>query len=125
MPELTQQTLLHAPALTFIPREHWTIVVDAEAPNWVSCDERGAWILRAVTVSPARFSELVSRYASWQSLDVAKAWVHVQAFVSEAIRHGLLSLAPISRPPYRGRAHHLALSFLLYLLVRSNRKVSL
>ena len=125
MPELTQQTLLHAPALTFIPREHWTIVVDAEAPNWVSCDERGAWILRAVTVSPARFSELVSRYASWQSLDVAKAWVHVQAFVSEAIRHGLLSLAPISRPPYRGRAHHLALSRLRECWLHTNNSCNL
>ena len=87
MPELNQQTLLYAPPLTAIPRPAWTLVVDGEAPNWASVDERGAWLLHAIGERPLRFSELVSRYGGRFQLESGKAWVHVHAFVSEALRH--------------------------------------
>ena len=54
MPELNQQTVLYAPALTAIPRSGWTFFIDGEAPNWVSVDERGAWLLRVIDECPMR-----------------------------------------------------------------------
>ncbi|MBI3458125.1 MAG: radical SAM protein, partial [Candidatus Rokubacteria bacterium] len=110
MPELNRQTVLHAPSLTVIPRERWTLCVDGDGPNWVAADERGTWLLRQVLEAPCQFSALVGRYAAQFGLDSGKAWVHVHAFVSDALRHGILGLAPFAHPPYGGRAAHLSLS---------------
>src|SRR3989338_6217435 len=109
MSELNQQSVLYAPAWAEIPRASWTVFIEGEAPNWASVDERGTWLLRTAAERPIRFAELVSRYGSQFQLDSGKAWVHVQAFVSEALRHGILSLAPVERSPYQGRAAHLSL----------------
>lgn len=125
MPELNQQTLLYTPALTAIPRSGWTFFVDGEAPNWVSVDERGAWLLRTATECPIRFSELVSGYGGQFQLDSGKAWVHVHAFISEAVRHGILSLAPVERPLYQGRAAHLRLSRLREAWLHTNNSCNL
>jgi len=125
MPELNQQTMLYAPALTAIPRSGWTFFVDGEAPNWASVDERGAWLLRAVDEQPMRFSELVARYGGQCQLDSGKAWVHVHAFASEAVRHGILSLTPVERPPYQGRAAHLGLSKLREAWLHTNNSCNL
>ena len=59
MPELNHHSVLYAPSLTVIPRERWSIFVDAEAPNWVSTDERGTWLLQVAAESPMRFTDLV------------------------------------------------------------------
>ncbi len=125
MPELNQQTLLYAPTLTVIPRPAWTLVIDGEAPNWTSVDERGAWLLRAAAERPIRFSELVSRYGGQFQLDSGKAWVHVHAFVSEALRHGILSLAPVEYPPYQGRSAHLRLARLREAWLHTNNSCNL
>ena len=125
MPELNQQTVLHAPAFTSVARPDWTIVLDAEAPNWAAVDARGAWLLQAVAANPAPFSALVSHYAGAHGLDSGKAWVHVHAFISEALRHGLLGLAPFARPPYLGRARHLQLSRLRECWLHTNNSCNL
>jgi MoaA/NifB/PqqE/SkfB family radical SAM enzyme/ubiquinone/menaquinone biosynthesis C-methylase UbiE len=125
MPELNQQTVVYAPSLTAVPRSGWTLFVDGEAPNWVSVDERGAWLLRAIGERPLPFSELVSRYGSQFQLDGGKAWVHAQAFVSEALRHGILSLAPVERPPYQGRSAHLRVSRLREAWLHTNNSCNL
>lgn len=125
MPELNQQTLLYAPTLTVIPRPAWTLVVDGEAPNWASVDERGVWLLRAAAERPIRFSELVSRYGGQFQLDSGKAWVHAQAFVSEALRHGILSRVPVERPPYEGRSAHLRLARLREAWLHTNNSCNL
>jgi MoaA/NifB/PqqE/SkfB family radical SAM enzyme/ubiquinone/menaquinone biosynthesis C-methylase UbiE len=125
MPELNQHTLVYAPTLAAIPRSGWTLFVDGEAPNWVSADERGAWLLRAAGEHPTRFSELVSRYAGQFQLDSGKAWVHVHAFVSEALRHGIASRAPVERPPYQGRSGHLRLSRLREAWLHTNNSCNL
>ncbi len=119
------QTLLHAPSLAVMPRDGWTFFIDGDAPNWVSTDERGAWLLQAASGSPGSFSELVSRYASEWHLETGKAWVHVHAFLSDALRHGILSLAPVERPPYQGRANHLSLSRLREAWLHTNNSCNL
>ncbi len=125
MTELNHQTLLYAPTLHAIPRKDWTLFVDAEAPNWVSTDERGAWLLQAAARAPIAFAQLVSQYAAHNGLDTGKAWVHVQAFVSEALRHHILSLTPVEPAPYEGRAAHLTLSRLRECWLHTNNSCNL
>jgi MoaA/NifB/PqqE/SkfB family radical SAM enzyme/ubiquinone/menaquinone biosynthesis C-methylase UbiE len=125
MADLNHQTVLYAPLLTQIEREGWTFFVDGEAPNWTSADERGAWLLRAIGEHPLPFSELVARYSARFQLDGGKAWVHVHAFVSDALRHGILSLAPVERPPYQGRAAHLRVSRLREAWLHTNNSCNL
>ena len=69
MPELNRTTVLYAPPLTMLDRGGWTVCVDAEAPNWVSTDARGAWMLETLNGSPSDFASLVARYAAYASLD--------------------------------------------------------
>ncbi len=125
MTELSQQTILYTPSLTFIPREPWTLVVDGDAPNWIATDERGTWLLGLLADSPLAFSELMSRYATQYGLETGKAWVHVHAFVSEALRHGMLSLVPVERPPYQGRSAHLRLVRLREAWLHTNNSCNL
>lgn len=125
MPELNQRTRLYAPLLAVMERNGWTFFIDAEAPNWVSADSRGAWILKSLAEKPLSFSEMVSRYASQCSLESGKAWVHVQSFVSEALRHGLLSLAPVKRPPYQGRFAYLSTTRLRECWLHTNNSCNL
>ncbi len=125
MPELNHQTLLHAPALHEIPREGWTIFIEGDAPNWVSVDERGAWLLRTVTEGALPFSHLVARYGAQFALETGKAWVHVQAFISEALRHGILGVTPIARRPYQGRAQYLSVSRLREMWLHTNNSCNL
>jgi len=125
MPELNHQSILYAPSLTEIPRGHWTLFVDAASPNWVTTDERGAWILRTTTESPLAFSQVVARYGGQQQLESGKAWMHVQAFVSEALRHGILSLRPVEPAPYLGRAHYVHASRLREMWLHTNNSCNL
>ncbi|PIQ84796.1 MAG: hypothetical protein COV75_00345 [Candidatus Omnitrophica bacterium CG11_big_fil_rev_8_21_14_0_20_63_9] len=125
MPELNQQSVLYRPPLTELRRADWTIFVDGEFPNWASVDERGAWLVRVIGERPMRFSELVARYGGQFQLDSGKAWVHVHAFVSDALRHGILSLAPVEYPPYQGRSTHLRLSRLREAWLHTNNSCNL
>src|SRR3989338_3101485 len=110
MPELNHQTRLYVSPLTAIEREGWTIFVDPEAPNWIAADARGAWLLQHLMDAPTPFAELVTRYGHQFAIDTAKAWVHVQAFIGEAIGQGMVTLPRGGPPPYLGRAQHLSLS---------------
>ena len=125
MPELNHQTRLYTPSLSVVTRSGWTVFVDAEAPNWVSTDARGAWVLQTVAGSPVDFSTLVARYATQWEMDGAKAWVHLQSFLSDALRHGVVSLTPVEPPPYQGRSHHLSLSRLRECWFQTNNSCNL
>ena len=125
MPELNQESVIYSPPLTEVRRPDWTVFLDGESPNWVAVDERGAWLLRIIGERPMRFSELVARYGGQFQLDSGKTWVHVQAFVSEAFRHQILSLAPVEYPPYQGRSAHLRLSRLREAWLHTNNSCNL
>ena len=125
MTELNQQTRLYVPRMDVFPRNGWTLFVDGEGPNWVSVDERGRWLLEQACKEPAPFSEWVSRYAAQFQLETGKAWVHAQAFVSEALRHGILSIQPFERPLYEGRSRYLSLSRLRECWLHTNNSCNL
>jgi len=125
MPELNHQTVLYVPPLTLMARNDWTIFVDGEAPNWVSTDERGAWLLQELMKAAIDFSTLVSRYAARFGVDGGKAWVHVHSFVSDALRHNIVSLAPVDRPPYLGRSAYVSTNRLREFWLHTNNSCNL
>ncbi|MBI3312556.1 MAG: methyltransferase domain-containing protein [Candidatus Omnitrophica bacterium] len=81
--------------------------------------------MSAVEERPARVSELVSRYGKQFQLESGKSWLHVHAFVGEALRHGILWLAPVERLPYQGRSAHLRLSRLREAWLHTNNSCNL
>ena len=101
----TPQTVLHTPQLT-----HWKsndgvhYAVDADGPNWIAYDARGAQILSALDGrrTLAEVADLVRG-----THDPAKNWLHVQTFVQSLWRAGVARETPFTRPPYAGRAAHL------------------
>lgn len=103
IPSLTERTLLHLPDLHRFDANGVTYVIDAEAPNWVAVDERGADLLRMMS-SPVTFGALVSAYASRLGLEAGKAWLHVHDFLTALGRASMVYDQPIAREPYAGRA---------------------
>src|SRR5438093_9618656 len=101
---LTERTPLHLPAFHFFEDDGITYAIDAEAPNWIAVDERGAGILVEIARASVTFGELVSRYASRHQLEAGKAWLHVHDFLGALNRASMLFDAPVQRQPYAGRA---------------------
>ncbi len=109
MIELTDKTVLHLPPLSGFVRDGIYFFIDADAPNWIATDAKGGAILDLID-GKRPFGEIVREYAalpSVQMIDGAKAWLHVHAFVREALRHGILSTAPFHRSRYTGRVDYL------------------
>jgi len=109
MVELTDRTVLYSPALTRFERDGFYFFIDGGAPNWIATDRRGADILDLIDGSQS-MGEIVHEYAKLQprsEMDGARAWLHVQSFVREAVRHGILSLRPFPRSLYYGRSAYL------------------
>ncbi|MDQ6802774.1 MAG: hypothetical protein M3041_18375, partial [Acidobacteriota bacterium] len=101
---LSERTPLHVPAFHLFEEDEITYAVDAEAPNWIAVEERGAEILREIAAEPVTFGGLVSRYASRHQLEAGKAWLHVHDFLAALNRASMLFDAPLQRQPYAGRA---------------------
>lgn len=97
-----ETAVLHTPALTFLERDKIHLAIDGDGPNWLATDARGERILRLVD-GRRTVNEVVRDYAAATGTELLKAWMHVTSFVDAARRQGLISDAPLSRPPYRGR----------------------
>jgi hypothetical protein len=82
--------------------------IDAEAPNWIAVENRGAEILREIAAEPVTFGALVSRYTSRHQLEAGKAWLHVHDFLAALNRASMLFDVPLQRQPYAGRAAYIA-----------------
>lgn len=106
MKELTDKTVLHCPPLSRFMREGIYFLIDGEGPHWITTDQRGAGILDMID-GKRTFGEIVHEYTLHQTMESAKAWLHVHALVREALRHGILSTTPFQRSPYTGRADYL------------------
>ncbi len=120
---LTPQTILHTPSLT-----HWHssdglhFAIDADGPNWIATDGRGAKILTAID-GRTTLAQLVA--ACRGDLDPAKAWLHVHSFVQSLVRAGIARTTPFARPPYAGRAAHLAAGRLREFWIHTNNSCNL
>lgn len=121
---LTDRTPLHLPSLHRFDEKGVTYAIDADAPNWVAVDERGADVL-AMLDAPVTFGELVASYASRFQLEAGKAWLHVHDFLMALRRASMLSDQPTKREPYQGRAAHIAPRGLRELWLQINNACNL
>ena len=108
MVELTENTVLFRPRMSRFSRQGITFLIDAEAPNWISTDSRGAGILDQID-GKQTFRGIVQEYAETQSMDSARAWLHVHGFIREALRHRMVSVDPIPVSRYTGLSSQRAL----------------
>ena len=103
---LSPQVVLHTPPLT-----HWQsadglhFALDAEAPNWLSTDARGAWILGLID---GRRSLAEVAHLAQSSPHPVENYLHVVDFVHAGWRAGLIGGDAFVRPAYAGRAEYLA-----------------
>ncbi|MBI5631306.1 MAG: methyltransferase domain-containing protein [Elusimicrobia bacterium] len=104
--ELKDAAVLYKPDLHAFERDGVNFFVDAEAPNWMATDARGAELLGQID-GKRTLGDIRRRYAALQDMDSGKSWRDVHVFVREALRKGMLSLEPIHRSAYVGRAQHL------------------
>ncbi len=91
-------TLLCAPAHQTTRMSGAMLAVDAAKPNWLATDDRGVRLL-ALLDGKTLLRDVVARYAADMHLDVARAWLHVETFVRDALRHDFISLSRGAPPP--------------------------
>ena len=103
---IEHRTVLHAPALREWSSAGAVFYIDAEAPNWIVTDERGAWCLQRID-GRRTMGDIVAAYAATFRVEAGKAWLHVHDFLAEAERRRMVSPVPMERPPYAGRSAHL------------------
>lgn len=103
---LDDTATLRAPAYTTTRTSGAIVALDPAKPNWVVTDERG---IRLLTLLDGRtpLREVVSAYAAETGLDVARAWLHVETFTRDALRHDFISTDGAVPVPYLGRSAYL------------------
>lgn len=120
---LSPDAVLHTPPLTcWHTDDGLHFALDAERPNWVATDARGAWILGLVD-GKRPLGEL-ARLAQLDAHPV-RNHLHVEAFVQAARRAGLVSDEPFRPAVYRGRSEHLKAWRLRELWLHTNDSCNL
>ena len=105
MTVLTERTPLFVPPLHRFESSGVTYAIDAEDPNWIAVDDRGAALLDALVDTPGiPFGTLVARHAGQARLEAGKAWLEVHDFLRALDRSGFLSAGEFRREPYAGRS---------------------
>ncbi len=122
---LAERTPLHVPAFHFFEDRGIVYAIDAEAPNWIAVESRGAEILGEIAEEPMTFGALVARYASRHQLEAGKAWLHVHDFLAALGRASMLSKAPVEGRPYAGRAAYVQPNGLRELWLQINNACNL
>lgn len=121
--QFTPQTVLHTPTLTrWKSNDGIHFAIDAEGPNWVATDDRGAKILSALD-GRTSLGELAKTLQL--DADPAKSWQHVLSFVQDAWRSGVARDVPFARPAYAGRAAHLGAWSLKEMWIHTNNSCNL
>lgn len=126
---LDDKTVLRAPVYVTERMSGAVLALDPGRPNWIVTDERGARILARLD-GRTPLAEVVKGYAAATGLDVARAWLHVDTFVRDALRRGFVSTdgpggggaPPLSKVPvsYLGRSAYLTLERLRELWIQVN-----
>lgn len=122
--ELTHTQVFYLPSTVEFEERGIRFVVDPDGPNWVATDRRGAAILSMVGQGLS-VGDVVRRYSAEMHWANAKAWLHVNSFLREALRAQIISPAPIDREPYKGRTAYLKLEKLRELWIHTNNSCNL
>jgi sulfatase maturation enzyme AslB (radical SAM superfamily) len=99
---MTEKTVFHTPRLTRFEAAGLPLLLDAEGPNWIAVEPRGAELLTRAD-GRTTVGRIVADYAAMHHLEAGKAWLHVHDFFREARRAGVVSETPFGRAPYPGR----------------------
>ncbi|MBI2186414.1 MAG: methyltransferase domain-containing protein [Acidobacteria bacterium] len=114
-----EKTLLRAPASVIERTSGGLVVLDPAAPHWIATDERGAAILRRLD-GRTPLENVVRGYAGEAGVDPTRAWLHVETFARDALRHGFVSTDGAVPVPYLGRAAYLRTDRLRELWIQLN-----
>ncbi|MBI3494120.1 MAG: radical SAM protein, partial [Acidobacteria bacterium] len=116
---LDDTATLRAPAYTTTRLPGALVALDPAKPNWVVTDERGIRLL-ALLDGKTPLRDVVSTYASETGLDVARAWLHVETFARDTLRHNFVSTDGAVPVPYLGRSAYLQTDHLRELWLHVN-----
>jgi len=124
MIEIRDDQVFFAPRTIELEERGIHVVVDPEGPNWAATDARGSAIL-ALARQGLAAGDIARRYAAAAQLDNARAWLHAHSLLGEALRARVILTEPVARPPYAGRAAHLAPERLRELWIHTNNSCNL
>jgi len=112
-------TVLRAPACSVRQVAGGAVTLDPAKPHWIGTDERGFRLLGRFDGRTV-FAQVVRDYATESGLDVARAWLHVETFAHDGLRHGFLSTDGVAPAPYLGRSAYLDTERLHELWIQIN-----
>lgn len=115
---------LHIPEFSRIERNGLHILIDEDTPNWIATDRRGAKIID-YSRSTHNLNTIITSYANEFSVDTAKAWLHIDTFLKDALRCKFISPEPITNSPYSGRANFIKPEKLNELWIHTNNNCNL
>ena len=116
---IDDKTMLRAPAYSVRAVPGGTVALDPAAPHWIGTDERGLRLLGRFD-GRTPFAEVVRDYATDSGLDVTRAWLHVETFAHDGLRHRFLSTDGAAPAPYLGRSAYLQTDRLEELWIQVN-----
>ena len=116
---IDDKTMLRAPAFSVRDVPGGTVAIDPAAPHWIGTDERGLRLLGRFD-GRTPFAQVVRDYATESGLDVTRAWLHVETFAHDGLRHRFLSTDVAAPAPYLGRSAHLETDRLQELWIQVN-----
>ena len=116
---IDDKTMLRAPAFSVRDVPGGTVAIDLAAPHWIGTDERGLRLLGRFD-GRTPFAQVVRDYATESGLDVTRAWLHVETFAHDGLRHRFLSTDVAAPAPYLGRSAHLETDRLQELWIQVN-----
>ena len=116
---IEDRMLLRAPAYSVRYVEGGVVALDPAAPHWIATDDRGLRLLPRFD-GQTPFGQVVRDYAAETGLDVTRAWLHVETFAHDGLRHGFLSTDGAAPAPYLGRSAYLDVELLQELWIQVN-----
>ena len=116
---IDDKTMLRAPAYSVRDVPGGTVALDPAAPHWIGTDDRGLRLLGRFD-GRTPFGQVVRDYATESGLDVTRAWLHVETFAHDGLRHRFLSTDGAAPAPYLGRSAYLDTDRLQELWIQVN-----
>ena len=116
---IEDKTVLRAPAYSTRPLPSGVVALDPAGPHWIGTDERGLRLLGRFD-GRTSFGRIVRDYATESGLDVTCAWLHVETFAHDGLRHQFLSTDGAAPAPYLGRSAYLETERLQELWIQIN-----
>ena len=112
-------TILHAPVYSVQQVPGGAVAIDPAQPHWIGTDDRGMSLLGRFD-GRTPFAQVVRDYATETGLDVTRAWLHVETFARDGLRHRFLSTDGAAAAPYLGRSAYLDVERLRELWIQVN-----